>query len=113
AAHELGRVDITWQFVPCDTTGPVSYKYKDGANQWWTAIQVRNHRLPIVSLKWSTDGTTWHSTTRQDYNYFIDSGGFGADPVRIRIEAVDGQILEDELPAVQAELEVDGAAQFQ
>lgn len=108
-----GRVDINWHFVPCDVSGPVVYKYKDGANQWWTALQVRNHRMPIKSLKWSPDGTTWHSTERQSYNYFLESSGFGAAPVRVRIESIDGQILEDDLPTVEAELEVQGSSQFE
>jgi len=113
AARELGRVDITWRFVPCEVSGPVSYRYKDGVNEWWTAVQVRNHRRPVTSLEWSSDGSTWHPTVRQDYNYFLDEGGFGPDPVRVRVTAVDGQVLEDELPPVQAELEVAGHAQFQ
>ena len=104
---------MIWQFTACDVTGPVSYKYKDGANEWWTAVQVRNHRLPVTSLEWSSDdGATWNPTERQDYNYFLADSGFGADPVKVRITAVDGQTLVDDLPAVQAEAVFQGAAQF-
>ena len=35
-----GRVDITWQVVSPDLPGPVAYHFKDGSNQWWTAVQV-------------------------------------------------------------------------
>ena len=59
AERAAGRVPISWQFVACDEEGPVSYKYKDSANEWWTAVQVRNHRLPVATLEWSPDGTTW------------------------------------------------------
>jgi expansin (peptidoglycan-binding protein) len=114
ADRTAGRVPITWQFVACDVQGPLAYKYKDGANEWWTAVQVRNHRLPVSTLEWSKDGgATWNPTERQDYNYFLDDGGFGPDAVRVRITAVDGQVIEDDLPPVQAELVVEGTSQFQ
>jgi expansin len=114
AAVELGRVDITWQMVPCDVSGPVSYRYKDGANQWWTAVQVLNHRLPIESMEYSKDGGgAWESTQRMDYNYFLADGGFGEGSTQVRITAIDGQTLVDELPAVQEYLVTEGSAQFQ
>jgi len=114
AAVELGRVDITWQMVACDVSGPVSYRYKDGANQWWTAVQVLNHRLPIESMEYSKDGdATWQPMQRMDYNYFLANSGFGEGSTRVRITAIDGQALVDELPAVQEYLVTEGSAQFQ
>lgn len=107
-----GRVPITWTLVPCEVTGPVRYRYKDGSNPYWTAVQVLNHRLPVTRLEWSTDGQTWNQTERTEYNYFLASGGFGTGPVRVRITAIDGQTLEDELPPVQELLVVTGQGQF-
>ncbi len=112
ADRRAGRVPIDWRFAPCDIDGVVSYKYKDGANQWWTAVQVRNHRLPVVKLEWSSDGNEWKGMERQEYNYFVDESGFGSFPVRVRVTAIDGQVLEDELPAVQENLVVQGTSQF-
>ena len=112
AERQLGRVDISWQLVACDVSGNVSYKYKDGANEWWTAVQVRNHRLPIESMAYTIDGSTWQPMVREPYNYFLAENGFGKGSVKVRITAVDGQTLEDELPPVQAELEVRGTGQF-
>jgi expansin (peptidoglycan-binding protein) len=108
-----GRVSITWSFVACDVTGPVKYKYKDGSNPWWTAVQVSNHRLPITKFEWSADGTQFTEMPRQDYNYFLAASGFGPNSVTVRITAIDGQTLTDTLPAVQELLVVDGHAQFQ
>ncbi len=107
-----GRVPITWTFVACDVSGPVNYRYKDGANQWWTAVQVFNSRLPVTKLEYSPDGNGWNSTTRQDYNYFLTESGFGPNPVEVRITAIDGQTLTDQLPAVQPLLVTAGHAQF-
>lgn len=108
-----GRIDITWSFVACDVTGPVTYKYKDGSNAYWTALQVGNSRLPVTVLESSPDGSTWKGTVRQDYNYFLDDQGFGSGAVHVRITALDGQMLEDTLPAVQELLVTPGHAQFQ
>jgi expansin len=109
-----GRVPITWKLVTCSVTGPIRYKYKDGANQWWSAVQVQNHRLAVVALEFSADGAAYRSMPRETYNYFVaQEPGFGPNPVRVRVTAIDGQTLEDELPVVQEYLVVDGKAQFQ
>jgi expansin (peptidoglycan-binding protein) len=108
-----GRVPITWTFVACDVTGPVAYKYKDGSNAYWTAVQVQNSRLPIAKFESSADGMTWVEAARQDYNYFLNASGFGTGMVHVRITAEDGQMLEDTLPPVQALLVTTGQAQFQ
>ena len=113
ATPELGRVDIHWQLVACDVSGPVAYRFKDGANPWWTAVQVRNHRVPVRSMEFSKDGASWAPMDRMDYNYFLAADGFGDGSTWVRLEAFDGQTLEDELPAVQEYLQVDGHAQFE
>ncbi len=112
AERELGRVPIEWQFVACDVSGNVAYRYKDGANPFWTAVQVHNHRLPIRSMEWSKDGSEWEDMERQEYNYFLESDGFGDGPTQVRITAIDGQRLVDELPPVEEYLVVEGSGQF-
>jgi len=113
AEPSLGRVSITWQLVPCDVTGPVRYRYKDGSNQWWTAVQVHNHRLPVTSMEFSTDGTAFSTMARTDYNYFLAENGFGDGAVTVRITAIDGQTLLDRLPSVEELLVVQGERQFE
>lgn len=113
APLEHGRIPIEWSLVACDVSGPIRYRYKDGTNPWWTAVQVLNHRLPIAKLEWSADGSEFQEVPREDYNYFVAADGFGDDPVKVRVTAVDGQVLEDELPAPEEYLEVPGAAQFE
>jgi len=113
ATMSAGRVAITWKLVTCNVTGPVRYKYKDGSNQWWTAVQVQNHRIPVTGLEFSVAGAAYQTMQRMDYNYFLTESGFGSNPVRVRVTVVDGQTLEDDLPAVQELLVVQGKAQFQ
>jgi expansin (peptidoglycan-binding protein) len=112
APKSVGRIPISWTFVACDAVGPVSYKYKDGSNPYWTAVQVRNSRYPISKLESSKDGSTWTLAQRQDYNYFLNSSGFGPGTSQVRITGVNGDTLLDTLPEVQASLEVMGQAQF-
>ncbi len=112
AEPSLGRVSITWQLVPCDVTGPVRYRYKDGSNPWWTAVQVHNHRLPVTAMEFSTDGTKFTEMVRTDYNYFFAESGFGDTAVAVRITSLDGQTLLDELPPVEELLVVAGKSQF-
>jgi expansin (peptidoglycan-binding protein) len=108
-----GRVPITWQLVPCVVGGNVQYRYKEGSSQYWTAIQVRNHRLPIASLEVRVGNGAWSLLARSDYNYFIAAAGVGTtDGVAVRITATDGQQLVDALPRVQPGLVITGAAQF-
>jgi expansin len=111
APLEQGRVDITWKLVSCTVTGAVSYQYKDGSNQWWTAVQVRNHRYPIT--KFEVDkGDGFVELPRTDYNYFLDETGFGPESVQVRITASTGKMLIDTLPPVEEYLVTEGSAQF-
>jgi expansin (peptidoglycan-binding protein) len=108
-----GRVPITWQVVPCDVSGNLAYRYKEGSSQYWTAIQVRNSRLPVATLEVKLGGA-WQSVARTDYNYFVDASGVGTTAgFDVRVTASDGQQLVDALPPVQSALVVSGAAQFQ
>lgn len=109
---QLGRVDISWTVVSCNVSGPIQYHFKEGSSQYYTAIQVRNHRLPIQKLEWKRDGN-WQEIQRADYNYFVESGGVGPGAFRLRVTAVDGQQLEDAIPSVLDNATVTGNGQFQ
>lgn len=108
-----GRVNVTYQAVACNVQGNVQYHYKDGTSQYWTAIQVRNHRIPISKLEYQKNGA-YMEMQRQDYNYFVDENGVGETPngLKVRVTSADGQVLEDTIPEVVAEKTYDGAGQF-
>ncbi|HKX42141.1 MAG TPA: expansin EXLX1 family cellulose-binding protein [Burkholderiaceae bacterium] len=108
-----GRVPITWQVVAGDVSGPVQYRYKEGSTRYWTAIQVRNHRLPIAKLEIAPAGATnWIAVTRETYNYFVYPTTINAGALQVRITSSTGAVLQDTLPEPQGGLLVDGAAQF-
>jgi expansin len=107
-----GRVPITWQLVSPELDGPIAYHFKDGSNQWWTAVQIRNHRNPIARLEYY-DGERWIAVPRTAYNYFVQTDpGMGPGPYKFRVTDSYGNILMDSgIPHVENG-SVNGAAQF-
>jgi expansin (peptidoglycan-binding protein) len=112
AALSAGRVPITWHEVACNVTGPVEYHFKNGANAFWTAIQLRNHRYPIAKLEAQGTGGAWQTVPRLDYNYFVQASGLGAGPYTLRVTDSRGQVLADSGIALGDNVTRDGTAQF-
>jgi expansin (peptidoglycan-binding protein) len=108
---DLLQANVRWRFITCPVEGPIRYHIKDGSSAYWVAIQVRNHRLPIRKLEWEKDGT-WHEVKRESYNYFVQEN-LGPGPVHVRVTAHNGKTLEDTLPYIQGNTDIDGAAQFE
>ena len=106
-----GRVPITWRAVACEVTGPLAYHFKDGANPFWTAIQVRNHRYPIATLE-ALRGDLYFELERLDYNYFVASSGLGVGPYRLRVTDQRGHVVEDTGIELGDDVTREGAGQF-
>lgn len=111
AARSLGRVAIRWQFVPCAVTGSLRYRFKEGSSQWWTAVQVRNHRHAIAKLEVEKNGS-FVVVPRLDYNYFVDASGMGPGPYTFRVTDVYGGQWTDRNVALRVASEVGGAGQL-
>jgi expansin (peptidoglycan-binding protein) len=112
APLSAGRVPITWQEVPCNESGPIAYRFKEGSNPFWTAIQLRDHRYPIAKLESRDASGAWHEIARADYNYFVASSGLGNGPYALRVTDTRGHTLEDDaVPFGEAQVKA-GAAQF-
>lgn len=106
-----GRVPITWHEVACDVQGPIAYHFKDGANAYWTAIQLRNHRYPIAKLE-AMQGSAYVDVPRLSYNYFVQASGLGPGPYQLRVTDARGHVLEDPGIALGDSVTRTGAAQF-
>ena len=54
-------LSITWQIVSPALAGiAIAYRhFRDGSNQWWTAVQVRNHRNPVARFECAAEGGAW------------------------------------------------------
>jgi expansin (peptidoglycan-binding protein) len=107
-----GRVDISWQQVDCPVTGPVQYVFQSGSSQFYTAIQLRDTRYPLVSLAAVGSDGSAQMLPRQSYNYFVASGGLGPGPYTLQVTDNRGQTLEDSGIALDTSAAQNGAAQF-
>jgi expansin (peptidoglycan-binding protein) len=107
-----GRVPISWRLVSPALSGPIAYHFKDGSNQWWTAVQIRNHRNPVAKVEYY-DGTEWVAVERTDYNYFVrPNPGMGPGPYQFRVTDSYGNVLVDSgIPHVEKGT-LNGSAQF-
>jgi expansin (peptidoglycan-binding protein) len=109
---QLGRVPISWVYTECDVPGPIVYHFKEGSNPFWTAVQLRDHRLPIATLEATDQSGSYVSLPRADYNFFIAEAGLGEGPYSFRVTATTGEVLSDEgIPFVDSG-DAPGAAQF-
>lgn len=106
-----GRIAISWREVACDVTGPLAYHFKDGSNEYWTAIQLRNHRYPIAKLEAMKAGA-YKTVQRLNYNYFVETSGLGPGPYMLRTTDVHGQVVEDSGIALGDSVTRAGSAQF-
>ncbi|MFZ0546137.1 MAG: expansin EXLX1 family cellulose-binding protein [Candidatus Promineifilaceae bacterium] len=107
-----GRVPISWQQVSYPLDGPIVYHFKDGSNQWWTAVQIRNHRNPIAKFEYKNSNGNWINVPRTTYNYFVESSGMGPGPYTFRVTDVFGHTLVDSgIPHVENG-DVPGSSQF-
>lgn len=107
-----GRIPISWYVVPCQLTGNITFHYKEGSNQWWTAIQVRNTVNHVSKLEWFTGGQ-YVELTREIYNYFIfENAGYVNQ--KFRITDIYGNQVEEEIPFTANLIgkEVQGINQF-
>lgn len=106
-----GRVPINWTVVSCTLDGPIRYRFKEGSNQWWTAVQVRNSRHAIERFEVEKNGA-FVAVPRLSYNYFVDASGMGPGPFRFRVTDSEGNVLTDSSIPLGDGTEVAGAAQF-
>lgn len=107
-----GRVAITWQVVSPNLPGPIIYHFKEGSNQWWTAVQIRNHRNPIATVEYN-NGSEWVMVSRTDYNYFVQTDpGMGPGPYQFRVtDHYGNQLVDNNIPHSENG-SVAGSAQF-
>lgn len=98
-----GRVTITWQVVSPPLTTPIAYHFKAGSNQWWTAVQVRNHRNPIAKLEYLANANQWVDVSRTAYNYFVQTNpGMGTGPFTFRVtDSYGNELIDTGIPHIE------------
>lgn len=107
----LGFVPITWQVVSPEMDGPIRFEFKE-KNQWWTAVQVRNHRNPITKFEYLS-GSSYKAVPRMDWNYFVEASGMGVGPYTFRVtDSLGNVIVSHNIPLSNPGVEIDGSGQF-
>jgi len=113
ADPQVGGISITWQLISPALSGPIAYHFKDGSNQWWTAVQVRNHRNPIAKLEYLNGNGQWIEVPRTSYNYFVQTNpGMGIGPYTFRVTDWYGNTLTDSSIPFSENGTVNGTGQF-
>lgn len=107
-----GRVPIQWQVVSPAISGPIAYQFKSGSNEYWTAVQVRNHRNPVAKFEYRTGGGAWTQVPRTSYNYFVQASGMGKGPYDFRVTDAYGNVLSDSGTPLTVNGTVQGKGQF-
>lgn len=107
-----GRVPIRWRIVSPEIQGPIVYRFKEGSNQWWTAVQIRNHRNPIAKVEYRLSNGEFKVIPRTNYNYFVEASGMGPGPYTFRVTDMYGNGLQDAgIPHLEGG-EILGSGQF-
>lgn len=108
-----GRIRVTWQVIEYNVAGPIQYHFKDGSNQWWTAVQIRNHRYPIYSVEYLAGDNSYKKINRTNYNYFVQSNpGMGPGPYTFRVTDIYGHVVVDSAITHVENGTVSGKSQF-
>lgn len=108
-----GIVSTSYTFVPCGITSPLKLHNKSGTSPYWFSMQVVNSNVPVEKLEVSVDGgKTWSGTTRQDYNFFENSSGFGTNEVDVKVTSINGESIVVKGVSVEADKETTAGSNF-
>ncbi|KAJ9142916.1 Rare lipoprotein A [Pleurostoma richardsiae] len=108
-----GIISTSYTFVPCGITSPIVLHNKSGTSAYWFSMQVVNANEPVAKLEVSTDGgSTWQATTRQSYNFFENSSGFGTSSVDVRVTSQGGKTIVVNGVSVASDSQVTAGSNF-
>lgn len=108
-----GIISTSYTAVECGITSPIILHNKSGTSAYWFSMQVINSNVPVSKLEVSIDGgSTWTSTTRQDYNFFENSSGFGTSTVDVRVTSSTGKTITVNDVSVASDTQVTAASNF-
>ena len=104
----------TWRFARCPEAGPLQYEFQTEAHAFWTSLWVRNPRVPLVKaeVKDAAD-QGFVALARAGDGTLTDPSGFGEGAFSLRLTAMDGQVVTEELPGFKAGALVRSTKQFE
>ena len=99
---------VDWRIVPCEVCGGVVLSYVPGYNSGTPAFRIMNHRLPIVDAYYLASGG-WKRLQRDSVNQYHTQA---ANPMQLRIVAIDGSIIEGSFPPYASGQSYEATSQF-
>lgn len=113
AAPVTGRIPVSWKYIAYDMP-TIKLYFKEGSSQWWTAVQVRDHRYRVAKLQFrlTGSGNSFLNVPRESYNYFVRAAGMGPGPYDFRITDVNGQVVKANNISLQVATPLDIGKQF-
>jgi expansin (peptidoglycan-binding protein) len=94
---QSGKGPVSWKPVACPVEGKVAIRVKEGSTRDWTAVQIRDSKFAIKSVKIQRDGDSeWKDLARANDNYWsATKAGAGDGGFKLQITAVTGQTIEE------------------
>jgi hypothetical protein len=99
---------VDWRIIPCEVCGGIVLTYVPGYNTGTPTFRILNHRLPIVDAYYMTGGS-WQRLQRDSVNQYHTGA---ANPMHVRIVAIDGSTIEGSFPAYTSGKSYEAASQF-
>lgn len=104
---------MEWSLTPCPDAGNILYEFQSAANPFWMSLWIRNARLPIVKAEAKRPGEAgFTELSRGPDGTLTRADGVGDGAFTIRLTAIDGQVIEDELEGWSAGAVADSGEQF-
>jgi expansin (peptidoglycan-binding protein) len=94
---QSGKGPVSWKPVACPVEGKVAIRVKEGSTRDWTAVQIRDSKFAIKSVKIQRDGDSeWKDLARANDNYWsATKAGAGDGGFKLQITSVTGQTIEE------------------
>lgn len=96
---QSGKGAVSWKPVACPVGGKVAIRIKEGSTRDWTAVQIRDSKFAIKSVKLQRDGDSdWKELARANDNYWSATKAGGGDGgFKLQLTAATGQTIEESI----------------
>ena len=97
---QSGKGPVSWKPVACPVEGKIGIRVKEGSTRDWTAVQIRDSKFSIKSVKIQRDGDSeWKDLARANDNYWsATKAGAGDGGFKLQITSATGQTIEETVP---------------
>lgn len=93
-----GKIDLEWRIIASPNDGNFTYRVLPATSKWWMAIQVRNHKYPLMKMEYYDNGN-WIDLPKDRCNYFVIKNLNTSTP-RIRLTDIRGKVVEDVIDSI-------------